>query len=269
MRYVFPLSVLVLVVAACGDDDDCVANDAGMCVEPESGGGGAGRPSGSGVIQLDAGADEGGRGSNEGDSGTAGRSGSGSSDSGSGSSGTDGGSGSSGGDDGYVAALETLNDEVCTCLGLELDECTETTAEQRECEADAATGSTGAGAEWLECATAYLEQQNECITAAECDADALEACDILSEASGANPFVTACGDLPTALEQALSECAPDGPTCTVEPSWICDGEADCPDASDEAGCETFDCGPGDEPIPGSWVCDGEADCLDGSDEADC
>lgn len=193
------------------------------------------------------------------------------SDSGSGGDdGPDGGSSSGSSGEGYVDALATLYEELCACSGEDIDTCTETTPEQRECEADAATGSTGSSAEWLDCVTAYIEEQTECISVADCSETDLQDCDSISQASTTNPFAAACGDPPDALAEAVAECVPEGsgPTCSVDPTWICDGEADCPDASDEAGCEPFSCGDG-ESIPASWACDGEEDCVDGSDEADC
>lgn len=54
---------------------------------------------------------------------------------------------------------------------------------------------------------------------------------------------------------------------TIPATWVCDGQADCADMSDEADC-IFTCGSGEE-IPKLFVCDGEPDCKDGSDEKNC
>ncbi|XP_040181351.1 low-density lipoprotein receptor-related protein 1-like isoform X2 [Rana temporaria] len=58
-------------------------------------------------------------------------------------------------------------------------------------------------------------------------------------------------------------------------SWLCNGETDCPDGTDEQcdeacrGDETvWQCDNG-KCILKSWKCDGVPDCLDGSDEVDC
>jgi len=63
---------------------------------------------------------------------------------------------------------------------------------------------------------------------------------------------------------------------SIPESWICDGDNDCLDCSDEAGCATgcevyvpepdFPCGNGGS-VPASYVCDGDNDCGDCSDEA--
>ena len=55
---------------------------------------------------------------------------------------------------------------------------------------------------------------------------------------------------------------------TIPASWQCDGDDDCTDASDEAGCPTFTCSDGST-VAQSDRCDFFDDCEDGSDEAGC
>uniref|UniRef100_A0A8C4MG86 EGF-like domain-containing protein n=1 Tax=Equus asinus asinus TaxID=83772 RepID=A0A8C4MG86_EQUAS len=65
-----------------------------------------------------------------------------------------------------------------------------------------------------------------------------------------------------------------GGSC-IPVAWLCNGEQECPDGTDEQ-CEeichghpqAWQCDDG-KCISVSWLCDGVGDCLDGSDEADC
>ncbi|KAM4684567.1 LOW QUALITY PROTEIN: SCO-spondin-like [Amazona ochrocephala] len=78
------------------------------------------------------------------------------------------------------------------------------------------------------------------------------------------PAAPACG--PSAFTCGSGECAPRG--------WLCDGEADCRDGSDELGCAGgcepghFPCTHGTDCVPYGNLCDGVPQCHDRSDESE-
>ncbi|XP_010179348.1 PREDICTED: prolow-density lipoprotein receptor-related protein 1-like, partial [Mesitornis unicolor] len=79
---------------------------------------------------------------------------------------------------------------------------------------------------------------------------------------------------PTGPTCAASRQAACGAACIPVP-WLCDGEQQCPDGTDEQ-CDVacggdphvWQCDDG-RCVSSSWRCDGAADCPDGSDEQDC
>ncbi|KAF2976922.1 hypothetical protein EK904_014077, partial [Melospiza melodia maxima] len=82
---------------------------------------------------------------------------------------------------------------------------------------------------------------------------------------------------PNILFAEAHQCRNDEFSCSsgmcIRLSWMCDGDNDCRDWSDEANCtvshtceaSSFQCHNG-HCIPQRWACDGDADCQDGSDE---
>jgi len=83
------------------------------------------------------------------------------------------------------------------------------------------------------------------------------------------------GTCPEANSTCSSEYFACNNSLCIPKLWHCDGENDCFDGSDEAGCRRttceanmFTCKDG-KCIPPYWRCDFDRDCLDGSDEDGC
>jgi hypothetical protein len=106
----------------------------------------------------------------------------------------------------------------------------------------------------------------DCLSKVDCDTLTRFACSetapATADAASFNDCVTQCA------EKFGFHCvAPQGGPTAVPPDFVCDGEPDCADASDEAGCAQFDCGNGEQ-VPAIWFCDGAPDCGNANDEGD-
>jgi Low-density lipoprotein receptor domain class A len=137
--------------------------------------------------------------------------------------------------------------DACASLAQKLRSCDLLSEDPVEC---LLSDSQGAAAECLV----------DCFQTADCSTLSTLACSV-------DPPVT-----PELLEvgECFGRCWDEhGFQCTsgggVDPNYVCDGEADCDDGSDEEGCESFACGDGQE-IVATAACDGFEDCGNGADE---
>lgn len=85
------------------------------------------------------------------------------------------------------------------------------------------------------------------------------------------------GTVSSTLQPGSSFCSHVGPSARcISKAWVCDGDSDCEDNSDEENCEALACRPPSHPcanntsvcLPPDKLCDGKDDCGDGSDEGE-
>jgi len=147
---------------------------------------------------------------------------------------------------------------------------------------DVCLSELGVNAEEEACVAAVFDAYPLDFEVARCRAEAERGLVACARAKGC-PATFTCDDGGVALEEWVcdgeadcddgsdeeQDCPPpfmceDGTAVTE--SSLCDGYEDCTNGEDEAGCPTpFVCGDGTE-IPAEWVCDEAWDCDDGSDE---
>lgn len=210
-------------------------------------------------------------------------------DTGSGSSGRDGSvpisAGATAAVQDLLDAVDDFDSEICACIpGADGTTCVDTSASQRPCNEAVLSAFAEGNEDLLDCTRQFFADQQGCIADAACDSTKLEACTAASTAMGGNNWAAIeaeCGTVPAGLRSGIDACGGGAPNSScldstpINSDQFCDGTTDCPDGSDEMGCDSgnpgtptsFPCG--SSTLPLEQVCDGTMDCPGGLDEMVC
>jgi hypothetical protein len=130
--------------------------------------------------------------------------------------------------DEYEDALRALDAAFCECGGG--TDCSATGAEELACTRGLIAEHEGRFHDDLACGIDNVRGLAACLRTSGCDVIDVSTC------GGQLPD---CRDLPDEVQQEFDACSPEF-ECengeTIEQSWVCDGEADCPSGEDENDC---------------------------------